>query len=241
MARTVTVPAESDLLCESCGYVLNGLPEDGNCPECGTPIIQTIDVGRVPPPWEHGNPTWPRFVQTLVRVLFWPSWFYRTTTTRGDVRRSLRFAQVNWLVTAVIIAPGIFYHLAVFVSPLPVSTGSWLTFAMPLAIAVVVYLALAGITRLAGRLTHMEATYRGLRMPIAVVQRSLHYHAAHYLPVALVVSSTIIAFGVVPALQRSGNWGVHYLIALCCEIVIFAAYLFWTYWAGMRNIMYANK
>ena len=32
-----------------------------------------------------------------------------------------------------------------------------------------------------------------------------------------------------------------YLYVLCAEVIVAAAYLFHTYWVGMRNIMYANR
>lgn len=28
--------------CANCGYSLKGLPVDGNCPECGTPIVRSV-------------------------------------------------------------------------------------------------------------------------------------------------------------------------------------------------------
>jgi hypothetical protein len=31
-----------------------------------------------------------------------------------------------------------------------------------------------------------------------------------------------------------------YLYVICGEVIVGALYLFWTYWIGMRNMMYAN-
>src|SRR5580658_3900506 len=46
-------PEETDILCENCGYMLNGLPPSGNCPECGTAIDFSVSERlRQPPLWE---------------------------------------------------------------------------------------------------------------------------------------------------------------------------------------------
>lgn len=43
---------EADLLCESCGYPIAGLPEAGNCPECGTPIPESLPEARTGSAWQ---------------------------------------------------------------------------------------------------------------------------------------------------------------------------------------------
>jgi hypothetical protein len=77
---------------------------------------------------------------------------------------------------------------------------------------------------------------------MSVVLRGLYYHAAHFLPVALIAFATV-----------EGNWvatrqrwiselhAVPYLFLLCGEVLAGAAYLFVTYWTGMKNTMYANR
>jgi hypothetical protein len=78
-------------------------------------------------------------------------------------------------------------------------------------------------------------------LPFPVVLRGLDYHAAHYLPVAIIGAATVIGYHV--ALKHnwvSGYTGPLYLYTLCGEVLVAAAYLFWTYWIGMRNMMYAN-
>src|SRR5205807_6197564 len=67
-----TVPHESDWLCEGCGYVLNGLPGGGRCPECGKPISESHAVLRMLPDWERsdGGQIGRRFLRTSSRVLF---------------------------------------------------------------------------------------------------------------------------------------------------------------------------
>jgi len=44
---------EYTLLCEKCGYVIEGLDTNGNCPECGKPITQSLPERRVGTPWQQ--------------------------------------------------------------------------------------------------------------------------------------------------------------------------------------------
>jgi hypothetical protein len=70
----------------------------------------------------------------------------------------------------------------------------------------------------------------------------LYFHAAHYLPVALLAFVTVFGYA---WLQQhgivDGTSATTYLYTLCGEVVVTAFYLFETYWIGMRNIMYANS
>lgn len=41
------------LLCERCGYALEGIAHDSACPECGTPIAQSLPQRRTGTPWQR--------------------------------------------------------------------------------------------------------------------------------------------------------------------------------------------
>jgi hypothetical protein len=109
--------------------------------------------------------------------------------------------------------------------------------------AVLALAAIAGTTWLAARLTAWEAAYRGLRLPLRVVKRGLYYHAAHYVPVALLAVAVVfgyrwlIAAGCVNIFESMQR----YLYSLAGAVIVSAGYLFKTYWIGMRNMMYANR
>lgn len=45
---------EYTLLCERCGYVIEGLATDGACPECGKPIRESLPERRVGTAWQRG-------------------------------------------------------------------------------------------------------------------------------------------------------------------------------------------
>src|SRR5436309_6100011 len=106
MARVAsTIPAEHDILCEGCGYTLNGLPEGGRCPECGKPIAESVGHPRVPPAWERRADgsiasIVAAFARTSAEALLHPTRFYQTLATRRDDRAAHRFAQFWWAGTA---------------------------------------------------------------------------------------------------------------------------------------------
>jgi hypothetical protein len=229
------VPSETDLLCETCGYILNGLPPDGNCPECGTPVDQSTGPDtRQPSAWERDR----SFFATTAEVIFRPTRFFRRTITRGDLPVARRFGSIHTAIASALFAAAGILHLAFEIGrPLPVLTAllGWFV------LAILTFNLLTITTRIASRLTTWEATYRGYRLPLPVVRRALAFHAAHYLPVALAGLLTTAGYQI--ALQLNPNFAIHgiaYLEVLSSEVVLGAAYLFHTYWIAMRKMMYAN-
>lgn len=244
MARVVTIPAATDLLCEGCGYVLNGLPPDARCPECGRPAAESLANLRQPPPWEQ--PDRRRrpgtLLDTTAAVLFRPTRFFRGLPPQGRGNASLRFAQVHYTIASVLLGTAALAHFHWFltlggrrpfqvVRQLPLLLLCWLA----------AYVFLLVMTRLAAGLTSWEAAYRGYRLPLPVVRRALHYHSAHYLPVGLAASGTVLGYqAMLSYIDLGPNSATTYLYVLSGEVVFFALYLFKTYWTAMRNLMYAN-
>jgi hypothetical protein len=249
MPRIATVvPSSSDLICEGCGYLLNGLPDGNACPECGKPSAESIGSHRLLPEWESplNRPHVRAFFATLSQVIFRPTYFYRhlasgqrTPLPAASITAARSFARINWLISSLILGMCASAHLLWVMGTDERTTMFWIQTPV---LAVGVYLFLLGITHIAARLSSWEAAYRGLRLPHPVVLRALHYHAAHYLPVALVAAATILLLRPRIANSQTGLHGMSvYLILLSAQIVLSAFYLFVTYWIGMRNIMYANK
>jgi hypothetical protein len=229
------VPAETDLLCESCGYTLNGLPPGGNCPECGSPTDSSTspDV-RQPSAWERDR----AFFATTAQAIFHPSRFFRQTITRGNLPDAQRFGAIHTAIASALFAGAGILHLSFEIGhPLSLLADAigWLV----LALSTLGLLTMT--TRIAARLTTWEATYRGYRLPLPVVQRALAFHAAHYLPVGLAALFTTAAYQI--ALYVNPNFAIHgiaYLAVLSSEVILGAVYLFNTYWIAMRKMMYAN-
>ena len=237
------VPADSDVLCEHCGYTLNGLPPDGRCPECGQPVAESLQhSGRGLTAWESDGKFW----ATTTRVVLRPSDFYRHLQTRVEERYEKaagQFAFCHWLAAAFLSAMAAFIHYF-----FPEFGSGGLDRVVSLIATVGIVLAtftglglIFATTLLAAWLTTWEAGWRGYRLPRAVVLRGLHYHAAHLVPVAaafLLVTGgyrLLVGLGVLDYTSL-----VAYLIVLSAVVVVGLLYLFWTYWIGMKNMLYAN-
>lgn len=241
------VPADTDLLCEGCGYTLTGLPEGANCPECGRPVDSSRGWQRSAPAWETDlapHRRFAAFLRTTAGVTFRTTRFYRHITIRGDVARSRIFAWIHWFIASALFAMTALIHNQVFVRVDVRATFLTLLPDLPTAAALTlaVLLALAALTSLAARLTTWEATYRGIRLPVGVVLRGMHYHAAHYLPVALMALATVVGFRLLHPRGATEYATLKlYLYLLAAEVIIAAGFLFHTYWIAMRNMMYANR
>lgn len=258
-----TLPDDTAMLCEACGYILTGLTAESNCPECGQPISGSSPNLRHLPSWEQDDgpqPDWQRFWSTSKEVVFRPASFYRSLAVRGNREMSRRYARRNWILVTLLLGwTGSFQLLWMFGITSSVGATAWtrqfhdltktgqVGSGLILAVAgfvfccVLTYAALVITTRLAARLTAWEARFRNLRLAHNVVLRALDYHSAHYLPVA------VAAFAVVGSYQLllitgilDDTYGPRYLYILCALVFLAAAYLFRTYWTAMRNLMFAN-
>ena len=241
-------PTEDQSLCEGCGYILQGLPADANCPECGKPVRESVDpLLRHAPLFEQHPGPW-TFLLTSLEILFRPSRFFSHFTTRTDHPAAFWFGLI-WRAIAAVLLACVVQHMVWINSrttlalPLMVMHWAFLAYALFALFALpVVFVFLTVISWIAAWLTTWEATYRGLPLPLVAVRRALHYHAIHLLPVALVALATVegyAALGQAGILTRVHD--VWYLYTLCGEVLISAAYLFFSYWAAMRNILFANK
>ncbi|MFM9996864.1 MAG: hypothetical protein ACKVU4_13815 [Phycisphaerales bacterium] len=91
---------EFTLLCERCGYVVEGLPGDGPCPECGTPIADSLPDRRRGSPWQQraGFASW---LRTGILMLRHP---VRAWAVIRIESTCIGWAQVNRGVAAALIA-----------------------------------------------------------------------------------------------------------------------------------------
>jgi len=58
---------EAEVSCRHCGYLLRGLADTGNCPECGTPVAHSTVSDEL----RFADPAWLRLVHLAVRLIFW--------------------------------------------------------------------------------------------------------------------------------------------------------------------------
>lgn len=245
MAQRQTAPSESDLLCEQCGYLLNGLPDSVLvCPECGTPVAESLDpTRRQPAPIER---EWTRaaFLKTSLATIADKRRFYRGVITRRDSPNVARFGRWHRTIAGLLLAGAATLHAIWLGDVTGLDWQGWLpAFAIAsfAAMAVILPFALAALTRLATWLTYQESKWWGMRLPTPVVRRAMNFHAANYLPVAIVGFAITAGYRLLLATRvLSPSTGVPYLVVLCSAVVLSAFWLFESYVVAMRRIRLAN-
>lgn len=248
-----TPPADDVLLCESCGYVLTGLPPSGNCPECGLPVASSLPgASRGPSDWEaRGNLR--GFLRTAGRVILTPKSFFSRLApepTPHDFGFLLMSLVVGGFVVGLTIAfhgawlMGYFSRLVELGRVIPamfglLGMGKLATIAAGLM-----------LTKLIAWLSQLEANYWGMRLWRDVARRGLCYHAASLIPAAA-LAMTFVAFNFFTSLEyRNGRTMITpgltlqpatYLYVLSGVVLVVAGYLFVTYTTAMRSLMRANR
>lgn len=93
--------ADETLLCERCGYVLEGLDGDGPCPECGLAIRESLPEARPGSPWQvrPGVRAWGRTnLGTLLRAR------ERFRRAKGKTTRSHGLLWMNLILAGALLA-----------------------------------------------------------------------------------------------------------------------------------------
>ena len=166
-------------------------------------------------------------------------------SSRADLESSASFARGHYWISSLLFGATAYVH-GVWAWPFlwyerPIQTRPAYGILMLTLFSAAAYWLLVITASVAARLTAWEAAYRGLRLPRHVVRRALHYHSAHYLPVALAAFLTVVGHqALIQKFPYIDRFAVRYLYVLCAEVILAATYLFVTYWKGMRNLMYAN-
>ncbi|HRK32702.1 MAG TPA: hypothetical protein PLD59_16680 [Tepidisphaeraceae bacterium] len=240
------VPSESDILCETCGYTLNGLPDSSNCPECGAAISQsTTQSGRGLTGFEERSGL-SSFITTTLAVLLRPTLFYRALATRTDHPAAAWFAQRHRFIASLLFcSAAIGYGLwleSISRRPRDLEASDFLALLLLYFICSIgLFFFMGVLTRFAGWLSSLESAYWGMRLPIPVVRRCLHYHTASYLPIGIVANIVVwsyrwmIEVGII-----SRGTGVTFAYTLSGVVIASAAYLFLMYLTAMRQTRYAN-
>ena len=92
---------EYELLCERCGYSIEGLARESACPECGRPVAASLPEARVGSAWQRG-PSFGAWLATMRALALHPARTVRTL--RIERERSGRFAGVNIKWGALLVA-----------------------------------------------------------------------------------------------------------------------------------------
>ncbi|MBX3356979.1 MAG: hypothetical protein KF745_00990 [Phycisphaeraceae bacterium] len=102
-----TKPRETTLLCERCGYVLEGIEDEAHCPECGESIpMSRPETGRPGSPWQQtgrSRSSLVAFLRTNLGVLRHPMTHSRSLVIEAP--RSEQLGVFNSLVASVLLGP----------------------------------------------------------------------------------------------------------------------------------------
>lgn len=233
------LPAPDDILCEFCGYTLNGLPDTGRCPECGQPIAESTSASpRTLPAWEAvPRPGAAAFFKTTGALLRHSRRFFRHLRLKVDPDRSGGFAQVHILIATLLAGITMHVHYDITqIRMLPLSP--WLATPLRMILAwIVLELTLPLVILLAS----WEGRWWGYRLPPAHVRRAIHYAAAGLLPVSVVpLGITLVFKGMMVYDTQFGLYFLPYLIVMSSAVVLGGLYLFRIFMNAMRSIRYAN-
>ncbi len=250
---------EFTLLCEKCGYVIEGLDPGGACPECGKAIAESLPERRVGTAWQqrHGLlalfQTWAQCVRSpdgVVSIL-------RSIPERNSVRlMSITIAMASLVASAGYFMPSQIHRFQ------PFGARQIETFAMILAISLVPFTLLLLLTWIEGRGLRLIARSREFRLgpnfAIAVVAHgcvgwifsALGFVIGNFAAIALIRAMT-------PELESTGDEMLDTFAQIMSSPPRWVYYAGWAFmilgaipgflffevfaWLGLRRCKFANR
>lgn len=117
---------EYELLCERCGYSIEGLPRETNCPECGKPVVESVPEARPGTAWQQG-PSFRSWLATIAGSLCSPRATARSVRIEPQRAASLHWTNVTVAAGLVTLVPASIYAIqsARGEAPYPLPAWTW--------------------------------------------------------------------------------------------------------------------
>ena len=236
-------------LCETCGYVLQGLPAHANCPECGRGVAASLPAARGGTPWQRraGLMSFLRTATATVR---------RPAVVFESVR--LEFASGAWLMGLYLVIAAVIFLApwsgVLLDDPLTAVRSGRLgelvaaaLVSVPLRVAAIAA-ALLALTLVEWAGVQFFANRRGWRLtPLAAWQVCAHASvgwvlAAAFCCVSLVVWLNLSFFGLSGAITRLGGAADWIMLGVPAAGAFAGMMIFETLvYVGVQRCRYANR
>lgn len=233
---------DAELLCERCGYCVEGLATESPCPECGRPIAESLPAKRVGSPWQRA-PGLGTLGPTMARTLLLPSRCWRRV-------RPEWIESWNLLHSSLGIAAALHSLATAILLIVPPSRKDWFSdlFVSTVILLIPFYILLFLMTMVEEIGLRIIGRTRGFRIDKhAATAICAHACAGWVAGGALMIAGAVIGASLSAAAQRrDGGMLVDLLLHahLALPLAAFAVGLLWfetLCWLGMRRLRYANR
>jgi len=234
---------EYTLLCERCGYVVEGLPTEGACPECGKPIAESLPERRMGTVWQRNRPGLWTLARSWQACLFHPLRTLDQLAPRMPTRgmRSLNALACAFLWLIGLVGPMVSWTLD---PEIVVPEKMIFVFILSGVVAVVttalVYAGVLLLTEVETRGLELISRQGGYRITPAIARRVCDHGGVGWAVCGGTVA--VIGLGSTAWHTRTGDmlpawvyWSGLGLIA--------SGFLFFEIfaWLGLRRLKYANR
>lgn len=230
---------EYTLLCEKCGYVIEGLDTDGNCPECGKPIAESIRS-------DHPGNLWQNSFSFFVII---HSWYLilRHPIQQSQmlkVNEDESFA-MNWAVNfiaAALITPAI----TIFVIAISIDSGWYgnniIGIIFYTIIAMGYWIVASSYATLASPRVQLIARWRKRRLVLPAARTAVSFASVGFtLSPVLISFSLVLISGLIVLNIDYPTFGrvltLLWLLSFPASLVLFELLL----WLACRRLVFRNQ